>query len=82
VDKQQIEAICAERLERWRERLVQEHATPFLLLGLGHDQKSGQVVVVTTEGMTDEQTVMFVAGTLKLLREGPQPWGRVFKELD
>jgi len=67
VKQEEIEAICKERLGNWQGRLVNEHSTPVLLLGVGHDHKMGQVVLCTTEDMSDLEIINFVQGTLNLL---------------
>lgn len=43
------EAITRERLARWAERLRERHATPLVLVGVGHDERSGQVTVVAVD---------------------------------
>ena len=43
------EQITDERLNRWKERLRESHATPLCLIGIGHDHNSGTPVVVTLE---------------------------------
>ncbi len=45
----ELRAIIAERLARWTERLVSSHATPMVLVGIGHDANSGTVVVCALE---------------------------------
>jgi len=62
MDSEEIRSICAERLGKWQERLVSEHSTPVLLLGVGHDSKKGQMVVVTLEDMSDNDLFLFVDG--------------------
>lgn len=49
-----IRRITVERLDGWAARLVQEHATPMLLMGIGHDHTSGQVVICCVEDSSDE----------------------------
>lgn len=44
-----VETITAERLARWSKRLSESHATPLLLLAVGHDHVSGQLVICTLE---------------------------------
>lgn len=41
------DAITAERLEVWRRELAGQHATPLLLMGVGHNEKSGQITICT-----------------------------------
>jgi hypothetical protein len=47
------DAISAERLDRWRRRLMEQHATPFLLLGIGHDHAAGKIVLCVPENVSD-----------------------------
>jgi hypothetical protein len=44
-----VEAITNERLAKWIKHLGNEHATPLLLVGIGHDEKSGQVVICAVD---------------------------------
>lgn len=46
------------RLASWAAKLDQEHATPLLLVGVSHADKSGQIVLITTE---DENTATIIA---------------------
>jgi len=51
-----IRAICAGRLAGWADRLVEEHATPAVLIGVGHGRVSGRLCLcVTEDGFTDAQ---------------------------
>ena len=43
------EAITAHRLERWAAKLSKEHATPLVLVAVGHDHAQGKLVIVTLE---------------------------------
>jgi hypothetical protein len=54
IPQEEVERICRERLEAWGKRLAEAHATPVLLLGVGHDHRSGEAVLVTTEDMPEE----------------------------
>ena len=67
MDKKRIREICTERLDSWTNHLVSEHATPAMLIGVGHDHKSGRLVVCTTEDMPDESLALLVHGALKKL---------------
>jgi hypothetical protein len=55
-----IDDICTERLGRWKKLLIQEHSTPVLLVAVGHDHKKGQLTLVTTEDITDQQLLTFM----------------------
>lgn len=67
MERDEIETICRERLAGWQKRLVEEHATPVLLVSVGHDHKKGQVVLSTTEEMSDEEVMLFLQGALNVL---------------
>ncbi|HEV8639400.1 MAG TPA: hypothetical protein VG370_34765 [Chloroflexota bacterium] len=44
-----VEAITRERLGRWARDCVRHHATPLVLVAVGHDERSGTVYVCRTE---------------------------------
>ena len=56
------ETITRERLAIWEKRLAREHATPMVLIGVGHDQRHGQPVLITTEDMPLADLHMLLAG--------------------
>jgi hypothetical protein len=60
MDAARIREICRQRLQQWEGRLVEEHATPALLIGVGHDHKSGQLVLLVPEEVTNEQILELV----------------------
>lgn len=45
----EIKAINDERLGEWNRLLLEEHSTPFVLFGMGHDQNNGQLVMCIPE---------------------------------
>lgn len=49
LERPQIEEAIAERFAAWRDRLLQEDATPLILIGIGHNGHSGQIVVCTLD---------------------------------
>ncbi len=63
------EEITASRLASWQKKLAAEHATPLLLVGIGHDHVSGQVVLCTPEGIDYD---MLRAHLLFVLKELPR----------
>lgn len=67
---EEIQTICRERLEGWQKRLVQEHSTPILLVGVGHDNKTGQVVLCIPEEMTNREVMHFLQGALNMIKMG------------
>jgi hypothetical protein len=44
-----VDAINAERLERWRKRLSDSHATALITIGIGHDHNLGALVLCAPE---------------------------------
>lgn len=60
--RDQIYKINVERLGRWKERLTEEHATPALIIAVTHEggkNPTGQIIVQTTEDLTEYQLMMF-----------------------
>ncbi len=53
----ELDWICREQMNRWRRRAVEAHATPVLMLSVGHDQHSGALGVHITEDLPDDQLV-------------------------
>lgn len=64
-----VKAINEERLFRWKVKLTRQHATPVFLLGVGHDHKSGELVILCTEDRTDEELLLFLEGSVNKLKE-------------
>lgn len=70
MESTEIETIGRDRLDGWLKRLVEEHATPLILIGVGHDHKGGEAVLLTVEEMTDLEIAEFLHGVLsKFVRE-------------
>lgn len=66
-----VRKINHERLGRWEKRLNESHSTPVVLVGVGHDQVKGRVMILTTEERTDEEVITFLREALRQL-EGEQ----------
>jgi len=47
--KNQCRAINEDRLKSWAKKLTDNHSTPIMLVGVGHDHRSGQLHLVTLE---------------------------------
>ncbi len=60
-----VEGITTERLDGWAKQLINAHATPVLLLGVGHDHVSGQIHLIVTENMTPAEIRAFLKQVLK-----------------
>ena len=68
--KAEIDAINRQRLDDWRKRLTSEHATPLILLGVGHDHLNGQWCICTLEeegGLSDREIVAALRGVADML---------------
>lgn len=61
------ENITNERLRRWAKKLAIEHATPTVLVGIGHDHKSGRLVVCTVEDISNDELRAMLVYALKEL---------------
>ncbi len=44
-----VEEITEERLARWKVKMKDAHATPLMLIGVGHDHKRGEFVICTLD---------------------------------
>lgn len=62
--------ITHERLGSWEKRLTESHATPILLVGVGHDHVNGQINICVTEDMPNAQIIAFLEYALKELKNG------------
>lgn len=65
--REQIEQINSERLNQWGARAINSHATPLLMLSIGHDHKSGELNIHCTEDLTPEQLRGFLIAALGML---------------
>lgn len=66
----EIETICKDRLGEWQHSLVQEHSTPILLVGVGHDESKGHVVLCIPKELSDDEVMQFLQGALNMLKLG------------
>lgn len=64
-----VKAICDERLGRWKVQMIRRHSTPLILMGIGHDQKLGELTILCTEDRTDEELLVFLEGAVNQLKE-------------
>lgn len=70
MDDNKIREICQERMGKWTEVLVKEHCTPAILIGIGHDQVSGEIHMIIPENWSDEQATAILARTMEKLLKG------------
>ena len=69
MDKTFIIKTCADRLDSWRRRLVKDHATPVLSLGIGHDHRSGSLTLYSLEGLPTLDIELFLNLALEKLHQ-------------
>jgi len=62
-----VRKINHERLGRWEKRLNENNSTPILLVGIGHQQVQGQVMILTTEDRTNTEIVIILKEALRQL---------------
>jgi hypothetical protein len=61
---EKIREICRNRIELWIEELVKAHATPALLLGVGHDHARGEIALICVENLSDQELQEFLTFAL------------------
>lgn len=66
----EIQKIGAARLASWLKLLVEDHATPVLLVGVGHDAQVGVTSVCVPEGLGDAEILRFLKAAVTKLEEG------------
>jgi hypothetical protein len=66
------DSITAERLAGWRKRLAEQHSTPLVLVGIGHEERSGQVVVLAPNDakISDEIILNALRFAVRILENG------------
>lgn len=64
-----VAEVCDERLNKWRARLINENATPILIVGVGHDHKSGELQLITVEDMPNDRLIAFLRFAIRKLVE-------------
>lgn len=67
MNRSEIRNITNDRLLEWSETLIAAHATPFVLLGVGHDHASGEVHLCVPKGMPLVEVRLFVRHALNVL---------------
>jgi hypothetical protein len=60
-----VERINADRLERWRKRLNEAHATAIITVGVGHDAQAGDLVLCAPEETDGHPSNAELAGMLR-----------------
>jgi len=67
MNKEVLLQICDERLDRWKRRLASQHATPIILISVGHDHNSGQLGICTVEEIDKSMIRIILTKALELL---------------
>jgi hypothetical protein len=70
----EIASINRERLTRWRLDLELQHATPAVLVGVGHDHREGDLVLCACEGSdapTDRELALMLRWAAEQLEARP-----------
>lgn len=65
----EVEKINRTRLQGWEKRLNENHSTPVVLVGVGHDKVKGRVFILCTEDRTNEEVILFLRETLRQLTQ-------------
>lgn len=69
LSKEQIAAICDERLYLWKARQVAENSCPVMLLGCEQLHQNGTWSIQVMENFTDEQIVRTLESMLAIFRQ-------------
>lgn len=68
--REQIEDIIASRIVQWGVVLRDMHATPMLLLGVGHDHAVGKLHVVVPDSVGTQEIKAMLLAALEMLDKG------------
>ena len=63
-----IAAIVTERLDTWGSAMIDQHVTPYLALGIGHDHVSGQIHLFICENSKADEILLVLDSVSKSLR--------------
>jgi hypothetical protein len=65
----EVQKIAVERLGSWAMLCTEEHAMPMVLVAVGHDHKSGALVILTPDGgPTNRQMSELLYGAANILQ--------------
>lgn len=65
----EVALIVEDRVTRWAKQLIEGHATPFMMVGFGHDHRQGMAITCLEQGVTVAQTIAYLEKTVALLKE-------------
>lgn len=57
--------ITTRRFAQWGRHLARGHATPLLTVGLGHDERGGEIVLCLREDVTDREVIEVLTAVLR-----------------
>lgn len=70
MDRKKIFEINKERLTGWLHRCTEQHSTPQILIGVGHDHVSGRILVLAPEnGPSDIELLMFMKNAVTQMEQ-------------
>lgn len=64
MNDERVREICVDRLALWTEDLVGDHATPAVLVGIGHDHRSGSISICTNQEVDRDRLIVLLASAL------------------
>lgn len=63
---EEIREICNDRLGAWTKCLVEDHATPVILIGEGHDEELGKTVILLIKDLSDGEALAFLSSAARV----------------
>ncbi len=67
------EQIANARLESWKHKLADFNATPLVLIGVGHEHKSGELVVCVPNNVEDDLLIGALVFAINAIKPGLIP---------
>jgi len=68
MNKNRIKEISKDRLDQWIDLLVKDHATPVVLIAVGHDHRSGIITLCMVEDLSTTQVLRLLEAIQERLR--------------
>lgn len=65
---EEINKVCAERLDSWRKILVENDSTPFALVSIGHNKNQGEIHLCVIEDMHISNVLEIMKGLVRQLK--------------
>lgn len=67
ISKIEIQNICDSRLKLWKSQLVVNESTPYLLIGLGHNDFGGEIHICISENVDIKHPILVMKRAIKQL---------------